>query len=282
MTWRLRVVHSTGFAYRSPVTSSYNEARLTPRSDGRQNVIVNRVETVPATRSYRYTDYWGSAVTAFDLHAPHEELEVSGMSVVETEAGIRPADDRKRDWAGIRNAEVEDRYDEMLSNTAYVPRNRSLVAAARRLTKGLGPEDTVDAVCRYVHEEMEYVPGTTGVHTTAVGAWNERKGVCQDYAHLTLLMLRGLGIPSRYVSGYLHPKPDAVIDKTVEGQSHAWIEAWTGGWWGYDPTNDTPITEQHVSVGVGRDYSDVSPLKGIYTGGQATDLDVVVEITRLA
>ncbi|WP_374612146.1 transglutaminase N-terminal domain-containing protein, partial [Gordonia sp. (in: high G+C Gram-positive bacteria)] len=89
MSWRLRVVHSTGFAYHSPVTSSYNEARLTPRSDARQNVIVNRVETVPATRSYRYTDYWGTAVTAFDLHAPHNELEVSGLSVVETEAGQR-------------------------------------------------------------------------------------------------------------------------------------------------------------------------------------------------
>jgi transglutaminase-like putative cysteine protease len=282
VSWRLRVVHSTGFAYQSPVTSSYNEARLTPRSDSRQNVIVNRVETVPATRSYRYTDYWGTAVTAFDLHAPHEELEVSGMSVVETEPGERPEDDRKRDWDGIRNEEVEDRYDEALSNTPYVPRNRSLVATAKRLTKGLDPEEAVEAVCRYVYDEMQYVPGTTGVHTTAVDAWNERKGVCQDYAHLTLLMLRGLGIPSRYVSGYLHPKPNAAVDKTVEGQSHAWIEAWTGGWWGFDPTNFTEITEQHVSVGVGRDYSDVSPLKGIYTGGQATDLDVVVEITRLA
>ncbi|GAB23965.1 MAG TPA: transglutaminase family protein [Gordonia polyisoprenivorans] len=282
MSWRLRVVHSTGFAYQSPVTSSYNEARLTPRSDSRQNVIVNRVETVPATRSYRYTDYWGTAVTAFDLHAPHEELEVSGMSVVETEPGERPEDDRKREWDGIRNEEVEDRYDEALSNTPYVPRNRSLVATAKRLTKGLDPEEAVEAVCRYVYDEMQYVPGTTGVHTTAVDAWNERKGVCQDYAHLTLLMLRGLGIPSRYVSGYLHPKPNAAVDKTVEGQSHAWIEAWTGGWWGFDPTNFTEITEQHVSVGVGRDYSDVSPLKGIYTGGQATDLDVVVEITRLA
>ena len=157
-----------------------------------------------------------------------------------------------------------------------------MAAAAKRIAKGLDPDEAVEAVCKYVHTEMEYVPGTTGVHTTAVDAWNERKGVCQDYAHLTLLMLRSLGIPSRYVSGYLHPKPDAKIDKAVEGQSHAWIEAWTGGWWGYDPTNDTPITEQHVSVGVGRDYSDVSPLKGIYTGGGATDLDVIVEITRLA
>ncbi|WP_131733194.1 transglutaminase family protein, partial [Gordonia paraffinivorans] len=219
MSWRLRVVHSTGFAYDGPVTSSYNEARLTPRSDARQNVIVNRVETVPATRAYRYTDYWGTAVTAFDLHAPHDELEVTGMSVVETEPGPRVPEDELATWDDLNSEEVKDRYDEMLSYTEYVPRNRQLIAAAKRVAKGLTPEETVEAVARYVHEEMEYVPGTTGVHTTAVDAWNERKGVCQDYAHLTLVMLRGLGIPARYVSGYLHPRPDAKIDKTVQGQS---------------------------------------------------------------
>lgn len=282
MSWRLRVVHSTGFAYHSPVTSSYNEARLTPRSDARQNVIVNRVETVPATRSYRYTDYWGSAVTAFDLHAPHNELEVSGLSVVETEVGHRPAEADQVTWDDVNGEAIKDRYDEMLSYTEFVARNRQLLSTAKKITKGLTPQEAVEEVCRFIYSEMEYVPGTTGVHTTAVDAWTDRKGVCQDYAHLTLLMLRGLGIPARYVSGYLHPDPDAEIDDTVQGQSHAWIEAWTGGWWGYDPTNDTPITEQHVSVGVGRDYADVSPLKGIYTGGGATDLDVIVEITRLA
>ncbi|MGZ8176370.1 transglutaminase family protein [Williamsia sp. SKLECPSW1] len=282
MSWRMRVVHSTGFAYNAPVTSSYNEARLTPRSDARQNVIVNRVETVPATRSYRYTDYWGTAVTAFDLHAPHEELEVSGSSVVETEPGDRPEGADDLGWDDLENPYVVDRFDEYLVPTDFVPRNRQLAAQARRLAKGLTLEETVEAVCSWVHAEMEYVPGTTGVHTTAVDAWGERKGVCQDYAHLTLLMLRALRIPARYVSGYLHPSRDAVIDETVEGQSHAWIEAWTGAWWGYDPTNDVTINEQHVSVGIGRDYSDVPPLKGIYTGGGATDLDVVVEITRLA
>ncbi|GGF28210.1 transglutaminase family protein [Williamsia phyllosphaerae] len=282
MSWRLRVVHSTGFAYNAPVTSSYNEARLTPRSDNRQNVIVNRVETVPATRSYRYTDYWGTAVTAFDLHAPHEELEVSGSSVVETEAGNRPTESEQTDWDDLKTEYVIDRFDEVLGKTDYVPRNRQLAATARKLSKGLDPSAAVVAICSWVHSEMQYVPGTTGVHTSAVDAWSERKGVCQDYAHLTLLMLRSLGIPARYVSGYLHPSRDAAIDQVVEGQSHAWIEAWTGTWWGYDPTNDVPINEQHVSVGIGRDYSDVPPLKGIYTGGGATDLDVVVEITRLA
>ena len=282
MSWRLRVVHSTGFAYNAPVTSSYNEARLTPRSDTRQNVIINRVETIPATRSYRYTDYWGTAVTAFDLHAPHEELEVSGLSVVETEPDAMPSDDELLDWESLHHESVIDRYDEVLSNTGYVPVSRQLGQVAKRLTKGLTPQEAVLAVCQWVHTEMEYVPGTTGVHTSAVEAWKEKNGVCQDYAHLSLVMLRSLGIPSRYVSGYLHPSRSAVIDRTVEGQSHAWIEAWTGGWWGYDPTNDLAISEQHVSVGVGRDYSDVPPLKGIYTGAGAKDLEVKVEITRLA
>jgi transglutaminase-like putative cysteine protease len=94
--------------------------------------------------------------------------------------------------------------------------------------------------------------------------------------------LREMGIPARYVSGYLHPKRDAVVGETVDGRSHAWIQAWTGGWWNYDPTNDTEISEQYVSVGVGRDYTDVAPLKGIFSGQGATDLDVVVEVTRLA
>jgi transglutaminase-like putative cysteine protease len=96
------------------------------------------------------------------------------------------------------------------------------------------------------------------------------------------MLLRSMGIPSRYASGYLHPTRNAAVGNTIEGPSHAWIQAWTGGWWDYDPTNDSDINEQYVSVGVGRDHADVTPLKGIYSGGGATDLDVVVEITRLA
>lgn len=280
MSWRLRVVHSTGFGYNAPVTSSYNEARLTPRSDQRQNVILNRVETVPATRAYRYTDYWGTAVTAFDLHAPHTALEVTGASVVETEASEPP--EEIVSWEELDSARVRDRYDELLGFTDYVPRHRKLGSQAKKLVKDLGPDEAVLELCRWVHGELDYVPGTTGVHSSAIDAWDERKGVCQDYAHLTLLMLRSVGIPARYVSGYLHPQRDAEIGSTVAGESHAWVEAWTGHWNGYDPTNDVPIGERHVSVGVGRDYADVPPLKGIIAGGGASDLDVVVEITRLA
>ncbi|WP_072802467.1 transglutaminase family protein [Rhodococcoides yunnanense] len=276
----MRVVHTTGYQYNAPVTSSYNEARLTPRSDHRQNVILNRVETNPVTRSYRYTDYWGTAVTAFDLHAPHTELEVTGSSVVETDPFTPP--EETASWEELASESVIDRYNEVLDNTVYVPKNRQLAAIAKKLSKGLPPQESVVEISNWVHQEMSYVPGTTGVHTSAVEAWSEKKGVCQDYAHLTLLLLRSVGIPSRYCSGYLHPKNEAVIGVSVEGQSHAWIEAWTGSWWGYDPTNAIPVNEQHVSVGLGRDYADVPPLKGIFSGGGSTALDVVVEITRLA
>ena len=281
--WRVRVVHTTGYAYASPVTASYNEARLTPRSNTRQNVILNRVETVPATRSYRYVDYWGTAVTAFDLHAPHTELEVTSSSVVETDNAVSPKDqERQANWDDMHSEAVIDRFYEVLSSTHYTPVSKRIRRVGQRIAKYHDPQEAVIAAANWVYSELDYVPGTTGVHSSGLDALREGKGVCQDFAHLMLILLHSMGIPARYVSGYLHPKREAVVGDSIEGQSHAWVQAWTGGWSSYDPTNDTAINEQYVSVGVGRDYSDVSPLKGIYSGEGSTDLDVVVEITRLA
>jgi transglutaminase-like putative cysteine protease len=276
----MRVVHRTGYAYKTPVTASYNEARLTPRSDPRQNVIINRVETAPATRSYRYVDYWGTAVTAFDLHAPHTELEVTSASVVETDTPEPPV--ATISWSELESAAVLDRFNEVLAPARYTPASKRIERTAKHLAKGRRPHDAVLATAKWVHSELQYVRGTTGVHSSGLDALEEGKGVCQDFAHLTLILLRSMGIPARYVSGYLHPNPDAAIGEAVEGESHAWIQAWTGSWWNYDPTNDTEINEQYISVGFGRSYDDVTPLKGIYLGQGSSDLDVVVEMTRLA
>lgn len=131
--WRVRVVHTTGYAYQSPVTASYNEARLTPRSNTRQNVILNRVETIPATRSYRYIDYWGTAVTAFDLHAPHTELTVSSSSVLETERPEPAA--AQVTWTDLQSAAVIDRFDEVLRPTEYTPASEHVAAVGRRISK---------------------------------------------------------------------------------------------------------------------------------------------------
>ena len=278
--WRVRVVHVTGYAYPSPVTASYNEARLTPRSDSRQNVILNRVETVPATRSYRYVDYWGTTVTAFDLHAPHTELTVTSSSVVETDQPEPPT--AKLTWTELRAEDVIDRFDEVLTATHYAPVSKRVAAVGKRIAKYHDPTEAVVAAAQWARSELEYVAGTTGVHSSGLDALREGKGVCQDFAHLSLILLRSTGIPARYVSGYLLPKRDAMVGDTVEGRTHAWVQAWTGSWWNYDPTNDTEINEQYVSVGVGRDYADVSPLKGIYSGEGVTDPDATVEMTRLA
>lgn len=281
MSWRLRIVHTLGYAYNFPVRASFNEVRINPRNDARQNAIVGRVTTNPATRSYRYSDYWGTFVTAFDLHAPHTELEIVGTSVVETEA-----DDEVESplgWEKLASPKVVDRYYEYLGYTGLVPNHRPLLGVARRLRKQeLSPSETVRAVVEWVKSEFEFVPYTTNAQVTAVDTVNAGRGTAQDLTHVALAVLRGLGIPARYVTGYLHPDEKAKIGDAVEGRVWSWAEAWYGAWRGFDAVSGAPVTERHVAIGHGRDYSDVPPIKGIYTGGLATDLDVHVEITRLA
>jgi len=137
-------------------------------------------------------------------------------------------------------------------------------------------------VCDFINDQLSYVEGATEVRSSGADAWSARSGVCQDFAHVTLGVLREAGIPARYVSGYLHPQEDPVIGEEVVGESHAWIEWWDGSWIGFDPTNDRPAGKQHVVVARGRDYDDVPPLRGIYSTRGESDLFVSVEVTRLA
>lgn len=203
--WRMRVVHATGYAYKSPVTASFNEARLTPRSDSRQNVVLNRIETVPATRSYRYVDYWGTAVTAFDLHAPHAELEVTASSVVETDKGEVP--EEKLSWEDLDSPAVKDKFDEYLTSSEFTPSSRRLTRVGERIAKYHDPQQAVIEAAQWVHTELAYVPGTTGVHSSGLDALREGKGVCQDFAHLTLIVLRSMGIPRATCLGTYIPMP---------------------------------------------------------------------------
>jgi transglutaminase-like putative cysteine protease len=135
----------------------------------------------------------------------------------------------------------------------------------------------------WVSERVEYVPGSTGVQNSAQEAWDQGAGVCQDIAHLTVGLMREVDIPARYVSGYVYPQPDAQPGDEIAGQSHAWIGYWIGEWMAYDPTNRAPVGEHHVVVAMGRDYSDVPPLKGIYNGAPGLSMDVTSSpLTRLA
>jgi transglutaminase-like putative cysteine protease len=280
MSWRLSVVHRSGYTYATPVQSSYNEARVTPLTTPTQLVLEATLEVQPPAKPFRYWDYWGTAVHAFDLHTPHTDLLVTGRSLVETQAAPRrPA----ISWSELRTSTVSDHFAELLAPTGYVPSDDALVAA---VVDDIGfeatPMEAVDHAVAWVRDEMVYEPGVTGVHTSALEALKGGRGVCQDFAHLTLAVLRRAGIPARYASGYVHPVVDAAIGEKVVGESHAWVEVWTGDWWGVDPTNGVSAGERHVLVARGRDYADVPPLKGIYHGGASHALHVEVAVTRLA
>ena len=280
MTWRLKIRHHTGFRYRSQVTSSYNEARITPLTTDRQLVIEAFVRVEPQTRTFRYWDYWTTIVDAFDVHTPHTELTVTGTSVVETSPPL-PAPPRIG-WQELASSSVCDHFAELLAPTAYAPVAEESADVARRLAAAHEPAEACQAAAEWVRQRLRYVEGSTDVSTPAVDALRNGEGVCQDFAHLALSVLRTMGIPARYVSGYLYPAAEAAPGQTVAGQSHAWVEAWTGDWHAVDPTSGNPVGERHVMVARGRDYADVSPLKGIYLGGPAETMAVTVELTRLA
>jgi transglutaminase-like putative cysteine protease len=280
MTWRLRVRHRTGYSYAGEVKSSFNEARMTPLTDATQMTLESRVEVAPAASTYHYRDYWGTLVTSFDIHAPHAELVVTATSVVET--FLRSTEPGGLSWLDLQGEQIADRHAEWLALTRRTDPDGELAELARTAAGSLAPAEAAVACVTAVRESMEYVAGATGVHSTGLDAWRERKGVCQDFAHISLGMLRSLGLPARYVSGYLHPRATAAIGETIAGESHAWVEWWDGAWIGYDPTNGKPVGEQQVAVARGRDYDDVSPLKGIYSGPKSSALGVLVEVTRLA
>ena len=281
MTWRIGIRHVTGYEYARPVTSSYNEARITPISNDRQLVMESAVEVTPDAAIYRYWDWWGTLVHSFDLHEPHDELVITGTSVVETSGPPAPPESPAT-WSDLADAGTRDRHWEFLTASTYVPLGDGVREAAAALDPTLGPLETCHAVVGLVRELLTYERGTTTVSTTAADALRIGSGVCQDFTHVALGLLRARGIPARYVSGYLHPSSKAEVGHTVAGQSHAWIEAWVGDWMPFDPTNGSAVGERHVVVGRARDYADLPPLNGIFHGGPAKALGVTVELTRLA
>ncbi len=286
-TQRLRIVHTTGYRYDGPVLASYNEARMTPASSVRQAVLDTDLRVEPVTWSLGYRDYWGTAVTAFEVLTPHEELSVVSSATVELFDAVAVDDTDTGhgatgpSWADLGAAEFGDTWHELLVQTPLTDPPDDVVARARQLAAGAPPAEAAFAVAGDLASALTYEPGVTSVRTPATEVWTARRGVCQDFAHLTIGALRAVGIPARYVSGYLHPRPDAPVGEKVVAESHAWLEWWLGRWVAYDPTHDGRVGQDHVEVARGRDYADVAPLKGIYSGAVGSRLFVTVEVTRL-
>jgi len=279
---RLRIKHVTGFHYDGEVTASYNEARMLPVSSDGQLVLYSNIEILPISANHSYVDYWGTRVSSFEILTPHSELSLSATSLVEVRTREHP--EHRLTWDTL--ADEIERSIEFVEQLEQTPRTRppdEVVAIAREAIAGSeSPCDAALAIATAIGERIEYMSGVTGVHTTAAEAWEHKKGVCQDITHLAIGALRAVGIPARYVSGYLHPQPDAPVGLTIAGESHAWVEWFCGAWRGFDPTNLIDIGDRHVTVGRGRDYNDVSPLRGVYAGPYGSKLFVTVEITREA
>ncbi len=279
---RLRIEHQTGFSYLGDVTASYNEARMLPGSTDSQFVLSSSLDIEPSTSVNQYVDYFGTRVATFDVLSPHSSLTITARSLVEVRP--RPIEHRDITWEQLA-AEVTRSIAtvEQLTQTARTNPHPEVAEIARAIAEQhTQPSDAARAICVAISQAVQYMHGITGVHSTAAEAWEARKGVCQDITHITLGALREVGIPARYVSGYLHPRPEADVGEPVTGESHAWVEWFDGEWQGYDPTNNVDIGDRHVLVGRGRDYNDVPPLRGVYAGPVKSQLHVKVTITREA
>jgi transglutaminase-like putative cysteine protease len=282
MSTRVEIVHRTGFRYDKPVMASFNEARMSPMTTPLQQTLRARIDVRPMSWEMTYLDYWGSQVTAFEVQQPHDQLEVTARSVVELEplGGHLTSSAGLADWADLAAPAVVDEHIEMLNLTPRTEPTNELADAVARFRSGHRPDEAARQICELVRDHMDYVPGSSEVRGTAAEAWEAGKGVCQDIAHLAVGALRSVGIPARYVSGYFDPREEPG-EGHVTAQSHAWVEWFTGDWTGFDPTNGVPPDDRHVVVARGRDYADVTPLKGIYSGSAESTLFVEVQMRRL-
>jgi transglutaminase-like putative cysteine protease len=278
-----RTTHTTTYRYDEPVSQSISEARLTPRSFDRQRVRDVRIDVQPdfATRQTR-TDYFGNDVTTIAVFGTHERFIVTATSVVE--AGLKPVKEfPAMPWESVRDllavpADEESLMaSEFIFESPYVPLVKSVADYARpTFAPGRPLVESLRELKHRIHNEFVYKPASTSIEVPLQELMEKRHGVCQDFAHVMIGAVRSVGLAARYISGYLRSGAD------VQGAeaSHAWVSAYVpgAGWVDFDPTNDVMPADGHVTVGWGRDFGDVTPLKGVALGGGGQTVEVEVHV----
>jgi transglutaminase-like putative cysteine protease len=278
-----RTTHTTTYRYDEPVSQSISEARLTPRSFDRQRVRDVRIDVQPdfATRQTR-TDYFGNDVTTIVVFGTHERFIVTATSVVE--AGLKPVKEfPAMPWESVRDllavpADEESLMaSEFIFESPYVPLVKSVADYARpTFAPGRPLVESLRELKHRIHNEFVYKPASTSIEVPLQELMEKRHGVCQDFAHVMIGAVRSVGLAARYISGYLRSGAD------VQGAeaSHAWVSAYVpgAGWVDFDPTNDVMPADGHVTVGWGRDFGDVTPLKGVALGGGGQTVEVEVHV----
>ena len=278
------VRHLTRFTYSSSVSESVMELRMQPLTDERQRSLRFDVTTTPRTRVFAYRDFLGNAVHYFDIPGRHTRLDISAEAAVDVIVGPelpeRLADDA---WAEIDASTAAGAAWDWMAPSRFARATPALDEFARSigLTRGGDPLSLLRTLNATLYEELRYEPRTTRVDSPIDEALEAKAGVCQDFAHIMTTLVRGLGIPCRYVSGYLAPR-ESGHDRSTEHATHAWVEALLPGlgWVGFDPTNNTLARERHIAVAVGRDYGDVPPTRGVFKGESGSELGVAVSVHR--
>ena len=290
---KYRVQHSTQYEYAEPVSLCHSIAHLKPMQTRTQRCLAAsiRVDPWPAV-SREHEDFFGNRVSYFSIQQAHKTLEVTAVSEVEISVQALPEPDRTPAWENVTQR-LYDPGDGAMTDarifslaSPLVPLEPAAAAyAVRSFTKGRPIlEATLDLMGR-IYREFEYDPTSTTIATPVAEVLANRRGVCQDFAHVGLSCLRSLGLAARYVSGYLETlPPPGQIKLQGADASHAWFSVLLPdfGWIDFDPTNDKIAAEQHITTAVGRDFQDVTPLRGIFYGGGSHELRVAVDVNRVA
>jgi transglutaminase-like putative cysteine protease len=275
----------TEYRYDAPVTDNLNALRVRPATTGTQRVDDFHVRIEPETRLHRHTDYFGTEVIEFGIPKGHDHMTIDVRARVVTAQNPYP---EQGSWEAVEAPSYKEAAGEFLMATGTEPPDE-LLADLDAVARATSPLATLLLLCELIPDRFAYRPGTTYVGSTVEDLLVGGAGVCQDFVHLAVILLRRQGIAARYVSGYLWAAPQDGGSDSVEVDTHAWVEALlpaSGGrgepvWVGADPTNRILATESHVKIGHGRFYSDVPPIKGVYRGTADAALDASVSMTRL-
>ena len=277
-----RIRHLTQFRYDSPVSESLMELRMHPRTEGRQRCLSFDLAVDPRAQIFTYRDYLGNSIHHFDVPRRHLQLRIVTESLLEVQdQPPLPPRLEPSAWAELDQLAAAGDYGEMLMPSQFALPTDALLGLARDLAieRRADPLSLLRELNSAMHDWFDYVPKATHVDSPIDQAIENRQGVCQDFAHIMIALVRHVKIPCRYVSGYLCPRPDKV-DRSVEGATHAWVEALLPGlgWVGFDPTNDLVTDDRHIRTAVGRDYADVPPTRGIFKGKARSELTVMVHV----
>ncbi|WP_298283780.1 transglutaminase family protein [Acidocella sp.] len=271
---RYRLHHATTYEYESPVVLGTHFMHLLPRARPGQAVVEAELAILPGPDSRRdEIDHFGNPTTTVSLTGAHKQFAVTLDATIDVSPPQPPAAEDTPRWEAITARALQDADVAEFCLTSKLTRFHNEIAdyAALSFLPGRKILDGLIELNSRLYTEMSYVPGVTTNASTALHAYKTRIGVCQDYAHFMLACLRALGLPGRYVSGYLRTlPPPGQVKRRGADQSHAWIGAWCGpetGWVDFDPTNNLIVADEHVTLAWGRDFADVSPLRGIILGG---------------